>query len=266
MARGATTARSAWGWRSPSDAGAGRRRGSLRGACLTLCLRLAASLVLAQGSPPAAAGAPQALWQQGDFVAAHEQAAGHDTAAMQTLAARAAVDQVAYVLAPAGAPLEEQLAWLRRGVSAAERAVALDPRSPAALVQLARAKGEVARRSGVLQNLNVATELKQLFDRALALEPENADALVGLAMWHLELVENGVGWLYGGRRDQVLPLLERGLAAAPTQVNLHVEHATALRALGQEERAREALRTALALPATSAVDRAEQRRAEGMLR
>src|SRR5690554_5360539 len=115
MARGATTARSAWGWRSPSDAGAGRRRGSLRGA------RLAASLVLAQGSPPAAAGAPQALWQQGDFVAAHEQAAGHDTAAMQTLAARAAVDQVAYVLAPAGAPLEEQLAWLRRGVSAAER-------------------------------------------------------------------------------------------------------------------------------------------------
>src|SRR5690606_32646488 len=270
MARGATTASCGWGWRSPSDAR--WRRAPRRGAGLapwlrlTLGLCLAAGLALAQPAAPPPAEAPQALWRQGDFEAAHERAVAHDTPAMQTLAARAAVDQVAYVLAPAGAPLEEQLAWLRRGVSAAERAVALDPRSAAALVQLARAKGEVARRSGVLQNLNVAGELKELFDRVLALEPDNADALVGLAMWHLELVENGVGWLYGGRRDQVLPLLERGLAAAPQQVNLHVEHAAALRALGQEERAREALRRALALPATSAVDRAEQRRAEALLR
>ncbi len=270
MERGAATARYGWGWRSPSDAkGAGRFSGSrsARSVLLALWLCLTAGPIQAQPAPePPGSTEPLALWQQGDFVTAYEQAAQHGTARLQTLAARAATDHVVYELAQAGAPLDEQLAWLRRGVGAAERAVALDGTSVDALIQLARAKGEIARRSGVLQNLNVATELKELFDRVLALDPENPDALVGLAMWHLELVENGVGWLYGGRRDQVLPLLERGLAAAPQQVNLHVEHAVALRALGQEAQAMEALRRALALPATSAVDRAEQLRAEALLR
>ena len=111
----------------------------------------------------------------------------------------------------------------------------------------------------------MATELKRLFEKALELNPQDADALVGFGMWHLELVEAGVGWLYGGKRDQVMPLVEAGVAAAPEQVNLRVEYATALRAFAQPELAREQLEAALALPARSAVDRAEQERARRLL-
>lgn len=223
--------------------------------------------VLAVGA--AVAQEPATLWQQGEYAAAYEGVSNAlkdgETAALQMLAARAAADQAVYVLAVDGSPLAEQLTWLRRSVAAAERAVALAPDSAQAVVYLARARGEIARRSGILQNLNVASDLKGLFDRALALDPNDPDALVGLAMWHLELVENGVGWLYGGRRDQVLPLLEAGVAAAPQQVNLRLEYATALTSLGDSAKAREQLELALTLPATTAVDRAEQEKAKTLL-
>lgn len=205
------------------------------------------------------------LLRQGEYAAAYEQASAVQSAAMQLTAARAATDQVVYAMAPAGAVLADELVWLKRAVAAGENAVKLDPGSAPALVQLVRAKGEIARRSGVLQNLNVASELKNLFDRALKLDPSDADALVGLAMWNLELVEAGVGWLYGAKRSEVLPLLEKGVAAAPQQINLRVEYATALRALGMPDEAREQLEIALKLPTTSASDIAEQGRAEAML-
>lgn len=250
----------------------------LAGLCLAVVTPPCASWATAQAAPPdsthasapatteAAAQAAAALWQRGDFVAAYEAAvADEGSAASQRLAARAAADQAVYVLAETGAGQEEQFEWLRRSVAAAERAVALDPSCSLTYVYLARGRGEIARRSGVLQNLNVANELKRLFDRALELNPRDADALVGLGMWHLELVENGVGWLYGGKRDQVMPLVEAGVAAAPEQVNLRVEYATALRAFAQPELAKEQLEAALALPARSAVDRAEQERARRIL-
>ncbi len=213
----------------------------------------------------AAAQTPETLLRKGDYAAAYEQASAVQSAAMQLVATRAAIDQVVYLMAPAGEELADELTWLRRAVVTGENAVKLDPDSVPALVQLVRAKGEIARRSGVLQNLNVAPELKSLFDRALKLDPNDPDALVGLAMWHLELVEAGVGWLYGGRRSEVLPLLEKGVAAAPQQLNLRVEYATALLALGMPDEARMQLELALTLPTPNASDVAEHARAEAML-
>lgn len=266
MALGAKTP--SYGHSSPSRS---RRRGPvLKGRSpnfLSRTGRALLALLSVTSLGTTVAQSPVGLWQHGDFAAAYEAAAGSGAdAELQLLAARAAADQAVYVLARPGAPLEEQMVWLQRSVAAAERAVELDPTSARAVVYLARGRGEIARRSGVLQNLGVATELKRLFDRALQLDPHDPDALVGLGMWHLELVEQGVGWLYGGKRDEVIPLIEAGVEAAPHQVNLRVEFATALRALGYPERAREELETALALPALTAVDRAEQERARELLR
>ncbi len=256
MEGGRTTPSSGSGWRTPSErAGAPGHRQRLAG--LALAAVLAWSTALAQ--------TPTALADGGNYAAAWEKASQTRTAAMQTTAARAATDQVVYDLALHGAPLTDQLVWLNRAVTAAEAAVSLDQASAAALIQLARAKGEIARRSGILQNLGVASELKELFDRVLALEPANADALVGLAMWHLELVENGVGWLYGGRKDAVEPLLARGVAAAPEQVNLRVEYARALIALGNRADARAQLELAISLPSRRASDEVEKAAAAQLL-
>lgn len=223
---------------------------------------LLATVALTLFAPPAAANSALALWLAGEYDAAYELAVNVDSWESQLLAARAATDFVIYGPGGHGTPVEDERLWLTRAMSAAERAMALNPAAAQAVMALARAKGEVARRSGVLQNLGAAGELKRLFDLALRLDPQDADALVGLAMWHLELVENGVGWLYGGKREEVLPLIERGVASAPEQVNLRVEYATALAALGHTQAALEQLTVAVTLPANSATDAAEQVRAE----
>ncbi|HNQ99000.1 MAG TPA: hypothetical protein PKN52_03305, partial [Trueperaceae bacterium] len=84
-------------------------------------------------------------------------------------------------------------------------------------------------------------------------------------MWHLELVRNGVGWLYGGRKDAVEPLLAKGIAAAPGQVNLRVEYARALIELGKPAEARAQLELAATLPSRTASDDLEKADAAALL-
>ncbi|MBX3143440.1 MAG: hypothetical protein KF813_06775 [Trueperaceae bacterium] len=206
-------------------------------------------------------GAP---WASGSFAAAYQEAVEVDSVAAKLLAARAAADQAVYLETDAA----QALAWLAKSEAAAAAAVALDPNGPLAAMAtmaLARAKGEAARHRGLLENTRLPGEMRELFERVLALDPDNADALIAFGAWHLELTERGVGWLYGGRKDQVLPLFERGVAAAPEQLNLRVEYAVALQTLGRAAEAEEQLRIALALPAVTAADRLEQSRARRLL-
>lgn len=203
-------------------------------------------------------------WERGDFASAYHEAVEVDTVTAQLLASRAAADQAVYLESAAAVATD----WLRLAEAAASRALELEPRGPqaaAATMALARATGEAALYRGALSNTRLPGELRTLFERALELDPDNADALVAYGAWHLELTERGVGWLYGAARDRVLPLMERGVAAAPEQLNLRIEYAIALRALGREAEAREQLELALALPAPTAADRHEQARARGSL-
>lgn len=203
-------------------------------------------------------------WVEGEFAAAYEEAVEFDSAAAQLLASRAASDQAVYLEAEAAAALQ----WLDRAEAAARRALELEPSGPQAAVAtmaLARAKGEGGLHRGALANARLPGELRELFERTLELEPGNADALVAYAAWHYALTEIGAGWLFGADRSQVLPLIERGVAAAPRQVNLRVEYARVLFGLGRDEEAREQVRVALDLPASSAADEFEQARARGLL-
>ena len=202
------------------------------------------------------------LYLGGDYLGAYQAAVASETASAQLLASRAAADQASYLLRDA--PARERLDWLQLAVAAAEASLALDPQQPDALLAYARARGEIALLTSVLRNLDIASELRRAIEGALELQPEHPDALVALGMWHLELVERGVGWLYGGRRDAILPLVERGVAVAPDRINLRVEYAKALRALGHGQLAAEQLAIAIALPAASASDRHEQDRARAM--
>lgn len=174
-----------------------------------------------------------------------------------------ALDQAVYELR--GAAADEQLAALRAAVTLAEEAVAEQPEAAEAWVLLARARGEVARRSGIFQNLSVAPRLKEYFERALELEPENPDALAGFALWHLEIAEAGAAWLYGADRADVLPLLAEAVGLAPERVNLRVEYADALIRLKQPQEAAAQLEAALSLPPLSTADRCEQERAAALL-
>src|SRR5690606_29851197 len=171
-------------------------------------------------------------WQRGEFAAAYQAATQVDTVTAQLLASRAAADQAVYL------EIEDDRAldWLELAEDAAARALELDPagdRAAAATMALARAKGEAGLYRGALANSRLPGELRALFERALELDPENADALIAYGAWHFALTEIGVGWLYGGNRSSVLPLMERGIAAAPEQLNLRVEYARTLNGLGR---------------------------------
>ncbi len=206
-------------------------------------------------------GGAQALYLAGSFEQAYAQAAAVETAAAQTLAAQAAIAQGLYV-ASSGA---DALAWLRRADRAADRAVKLAPDDPAALLAAAQAKGEIARKAGGIGSINTPNEVGSLLKRAVGLDPTNADALVGLGMWNLQLTERGVGWLYGAHRDGAMAMVERGVSLAPTKVNLRVEYATALLNAGDASAARRQLQQALTLPTPTAVDRYEHERAVKLL-
>lgn len=204
-------------------------------------------------------------WVAGDFGTAYHEAVQVGSASAQLLASRAAADQAVYVETEADAALH----WLELAEAAALEALEQDPTGPlaaAATMALARAKGEAGLHRGALANTRLPGELRALFERAFELDPDNADALVAFAAWHYALTEIGVGWLYGADRDQVLPLMERGVAAAPGQINLLVEYARVLYGLGHTEEGREQVEAALGLPALAAADEFEQERARALLR
>jgi hypothetical protein len=203
-------------------------------------------------------------WVAGDFAAAYQAAAQVDSAAAQLLAARAAADQAVYLEKTAATATD----WLELSDAAARRSLELEPTGPlaaASTMAVARAKGEAGLHRGGLANARLPGELRALFERTLELDPDNADALVAFGAWHFALTELGVGWLYGANRAEVLPLMERGVAAAPRQLNLRVEYARVLLSLDRGAEARAQIDLALAIPAVSAADRFEQARARDLL-
>ena len=202
----------------------------------------------------------RALYGQGAYAEAYE--AGHaiDTAPAQLLAARAAIAHALFGQVDAG----EQRAWLERALTAADRALELDPDRPDALLAKAQARGELALRSSALGNLNVAGELRTLLERAYELAPNDPDTRVALGMWHVELVARGVGWLYGANAGQGLALVAAGVGAAPRRIDLRVEYATALASVGRLDEAHEQVSVALGLPARDAFDRHQHERAEAL--
>lgn len=252
----------------PSDVASGvpgRALSSGRAVTLAAVVLLASawSAVLAQPVPYRGVAGGDA-WLAGDFATAYQLAAQVDSATAQLLASRAASDQAVYLEDETG-PASD---WLRLAEAAALRSLELEPTGPLAAVStmaLARAKGEAGLHKGGLANARLPGELRALFERALELEPDNADALVAYAAWHFALTEIGVGWLYGADRAKVLPLMERGVAAAPRQLNLRVEYARVLLSLDREMEAREQLEIALGLPALTAADEFEQGRARDLL-
>ena len=202
----------------------------------------------------------RALYVQGAYAGAYEAARAVDTAPAQLLAARAAIAHALFGQVDAG----DERAWLDRALTAADRALELDPDRPEALLAKAQARGEIALRSSALGNLNVAGELRTLLERAYELAPNDPDTRVALGMWHVELVARGVGWLYGANAGQGLALVAAGVGAAPRRIDLRVEYATALASVGRRDDADEQIAIALGLPARDAFDRHQHARAEAL--
>jgi len=194
----------------------------------------------------ALAGAGELL-AEGKFKAAYESAAQEGN---WVLAARAASFYAMYQ----AEGKRERSEWFARAEAAAKRAIQADPKNPEAYFELARALGRLAQYRGILQSLSLAAGVRDHLKKALALKPDYASALVALALWHLELSQKGVGWLYGADGGKVIPLFERAIELEPDRIVHRYEYARALYRLGKKPKALEQLEVALALPPRDARD------------
>ncbi len=149
---------------------------------------------------------------------------------------------------------KERAAWFSKAEAAAKRAIKEDPQNPEAYFELARALGRLAQYRGILQSLSLASAVKENLDKALKLKPDYASALVALALWHLELSQKGVGWLYGASEKKVIPLFEKAIQLEPDQIIHRYEYAKALARLGKTQEALKQLEVALSLPPKDARD------------
>lgn len=114
------------------------------------------------------------------------------------------------------AQLSRQTGNAPRAVEFFERAVAIDPTYPAALVWLGEMYLDESR----------PDEAARVFDQALDLEPGSAAALSGV----------GRAALAAGDAERAVEYLERALDVGPTAWNLHYSLATAYRTLGEIEK------------------------------
>jgi tetratricopeptide (TPR) repeat protein len=84
-----------------------------------------------------------------------------------------------------------------RGITACERAVALDPQNSSYYLWLGRIYGEKADRSGFLSAPGLAKKSRAAFERAVELDPKNVEAHVDLGEFYAE-----APGIIGGGRDK----------------------------------------------------------------
>src|SRR5450631_630083 len=101
---------------------------------------------------------------------------------------------------------------LQKAVRAAEKAIAVDPRSSEAMDLLGRAYGLTAQYSQLLEQVRLAKKARDCFKRAVELDPSNAAALADLARYDMRAPA-----LLGGGKKKARDAAERVLALDPVR-------------------------------------------------
>jgi tetratricopeptide (TPR) repeat protein len=186
---------------------------------LIAAVLLTTSLALAAGLQDA-----QALYAKGEFQKASETAVA--AGGSDGLAFAAKANSIFARTRPAA----EQEALYVKSEGFANQAIKLDAKNDAGYLELARVTGELASLRGVFAALTqgAATRMKDNLDKAIALNPKNATALVALASWNAQIGTSGAGFLFGADVGKVVPLMEKAIALEPNQIIHRVEYAKAL--------------------------------------
>lgn len=148
--------------------------------------------------------------------------------------------------------------WFALGQEAAQRALELNTQSAEAHFELARSIGGQLSQQTLLGRVNSVSAMRDHLQQALRLRPDYPEARAALGVWHLEVSQAGIGWLYGANTNQVRPLFEEALRLEPDSVLIRVWYAQALVKMGAPQQARVQLEQAVRLAPRNAVERFEQ--------
>jgi tetratricopeptide (TPR) repeat protein len=131
---------------------------------------------------------------------------------------------------------------LEAGMEAARKAVSLDPGKAEGHFWLASNCGEYADQKGIFKSLSLIKTIRTEFEEAFRIDPLYENGVVYLALGQLNLQLPG---LLGGDHERGLQLLEKGLKAAPSNLDLKLTLAEIYTKKGRKMEARKLLEDVL---------------------
>ena len=141
---------------------------------------------------------------------------------------------------------------------------AVDPKNPNAWYWQAYALGRYSQGISVAKALaqGLGGTVKQSLEQAIKLCPKHADARIGLAAFHAEVIDK-VGSLiggmtYGARKDTGLALFEEALKLNPGSAIAMMEHANGIVMIEGDKKMTDATRLYEQAAATSPIDAMER--------
>ena len=195
--------------------------------------------------------AAEAAYAEGSFLGCAELAEARGTSEGHALAAMCLAFQAEYLAAEAGKP-----PLVERALALADEAIRLDPDNADAYLQSARALGLHA---GIIGNLRALRQglggrSRDLVSAALERAPDEAEAHLGVAGWHADIVAAGFfarAMFKDASKEDAVKHFERALELGGDSKQVRLEYARRLPKLdrkGGRERARTLLSEAAAFP------------------
>jgi hypothetical protein len=203
----------------------------------------------------------KAMYAKGQFKEASDMAANLKTSEGFAWAAKALST---YALTR---PTSDQDELYAKSEGYSKRAIDLDANNPEGYFEAARAQGRLSQLRGVLASLaqGYGATIRENLEKCIKLDPKHAGAKVALALWNAEIVNKGVGWLYGADGNRVVPLMEEALKLEPDVIIHRVEYARALTLLDRNKnkaKSIELLEGALKLKVNDAAEQLDFDRAQ----
>ena len=204
-----------------------------------------------------------AMMTDGDFLKAAKIAARIESSEGFTLAARALA---IYGYEIASENKKQEL--FVRAMGYADKAIALNPNSSEAFLEVSHTLGRYAQTVGVAEALSegFAERIKAATDKAIEIDPQNYRAHLSVGAWHSEIVAAAgfmAGLLYGANEEDSLLAYQRALNLKPNSSTVHFEYAVGLMRLDDKNLnlAREHLQKAISLPVKDAYGQIVQEKA-----
>jgi len=171
---------------------------------------------------------------------------------------------------------EAKAAVYEEALSFARHAAQINPGHAEGWFQVGQALGRLALFRGGKTKVEMSKEVKEVFEKALALDPKHAGALHGLARWHREVAN--LSWalkivakiVFGGlppaTNEDSVRLFKEAIVVEPDNVNHHLELGKTYMEVKEREQARREFETVGRLPAVAFEDAEYKEEAEQLLR
>jgi tetratricopeptide (TPR) repeat protein len=170
---------------------------------------------------------------------------------------------------------EESEARYMEAVGFARQAVEIDRNDAEGWYQLGKALGRLALFRGGKEKVNMSKEIKEVFEHAIQLDPQHADALHGLARWHREVANLGFvlkaaakivfGGLPPASNEESVELFKRAIEIEPQNCAHHLELGKTYLEMREKDLAAEEFEEVLSLPVSDPDDPEWKAEAEELL-